>query len=294
MATDSRDPRIEKDGVRVFDDGHGRRTARILVVVAIAAVALVVAVTATAVLFLRRGSGPSTDARDVSARAGGEQRVAEQHVPQQPAEQHVAQQQAAAPAIPAVVRAVRKVQAAHVDAAPTPVRRLRRGDRPQANGVTEKIAAANRPAANDGATDHGTEASAGAADSAAEEKRQRQLESLARDMIAGLRATGETGGLAAFPPPGTVPIKVGLVVPDGYELPPGYMRYYQNTDDGRRLEPILMFSPDYDFVDADGKPVALPKDGVVPPEMAPPGLPQRLLEPPKTRTAGSESGRPGS
>ena len=290
MATDSRDPRIEKDGVRVFDDGRGRRTARILVVVAIAAVALVVAVTATAVLFLRRGSGPSTDARDVSARAGGEQRVAEQHVPQQPAEQHVAQQQAAAPAIPAIVRAVPKVPAAHVDAAPTPGRRSRRTDRPQANDVTEKIAAANRP----GASDQGADAGAGAADSAAEEKRQRQLESLARDMIAGLRATGETGGLAAFPPPGTVPIKVGLVVPDGYELPPGYMRYYQNTDDGRRLEPILMFSPDYDFVDADGKPVALPKDGVVPPEMAPPGLPQRLLEPPKTRTAGSESGRPGS
>src|SRR5258707_14964291 len=86
MGTDSRDPRIEKDGVRVFDDGRGRRTARarILVVVAIGAAALVVAITARAVLFLRRGSGPSTDARDVSSRAGGERRGAGQHVPQQP------------------------------------------------------------------------------------------------------------------------------------------------------------------------------------------------------------------
>jgi len=288
MTTDSRDPRIEKDGVRVFDDGRGRRTARarILVAVAMTAAALVVAATATAVLFLRRDSGPSTVARDVSVPAAGEQRVADQHVP----EPYVAEQHAAAPAMPAVVRAVPKVPAAHVDVAPTPARRMRRTDRPPESAVTDKIAAANRP--DGSAADQG--AGAVAPDSAAEEKKQRQLESLARDMIDGLRATGETGGLAAFPPPGTVPIKIGVVVPDGYELPPGYMRYYQNTDDGQRLQPILMFSPDYDFVDAAGKPVALPKDGVVPPEMAPPGLPQRLLEPPKTRTAGSESGRPGS
>ena len=72
------------------------------------------------------------------------------------------------------------------------------------------------------------------------------------------------------------------------------MRYYQTTDDGERLEPILMFSPDYQFVDADGKPIDVPKDGVVPPEMAPPGLPQRVLEVPSTRTAGSADRGPGS
>ena len=45
-----------------------------------------------------------------------------------------------------------------------------------------------------------------------------------------------------------------------------------------------MFSPDYPWVDANGKPLALPPDGVVPPEMAPPGLPLRTLElPPAAR-----------
>ena len=114
---------------------------------------------------------------------------------------------------------------------------------------------------------------------------QQQLERMAREVIDGLKATGETRGLAAFPPPGTDPIKVGIVVPDGYELPPGYVRYYQVTDDGERLEPILMFSPDYEFVDGNGNPIAIPKDGVVPPEMAPPGLPLRTLELPKPRAA---------
>lgn len=106
------------------------------------------------------------------------------------------------------------------------------------------------------------------------------LEGMVRDYVDQLRARGETEGLAAFPPHGTNPPKTGLVVPDDFELPEGYVRYHQVTDDGRRLEPILMFSPDYEFVDGTGKPVALPDDGIVPPELAPPGLPGRMLEVP--------------
>jgi hypothetical protein len=108
-----------------------------------------------------------------------------------------------------------------------------------------------------------------------------QLEALAREMIQAAADAGETKGIAAFPPPGTDPIKIGLIVPDDFELPEGYLRHYQVTDDGRRLQPILMFSPDYEFQDAGGQPVPLPKDGIVPPEMAPPGMPLRKLEMPK-------------
>ena len=32
--------------------------------------------------------------------------------------------------------------------------------------------------------------------------------------------------------------------PEGYPLPDGYVRHYQATDDGQRIEPILMFAPD--------------------------------------------------
>jgi hypothetical protein len=72
---------------------------------------------------------------------------------------------------------------------------------------------------------------------------------LARDVIPALVAAGEKEGIAAFPPPGTDPPKSGILVPEDYELPPGYVRHYQVTDDGKRLGAILMFSPDYEFVD---------------------------------------------
>jgi len=88
----------------------------------------------------------------------------------------------------------------------------------------------------------------------------------------------ERGGTNVFPPPGTKSIKRGIVVPDDFELPPGYVRHYQTTDDGRRLPAILLFHPDYRPRDANGKPIPLPKDRVVPPEMAPPGLPIRMLD----------------
>lgn len=67
-------------------------------------------------------------------------------------------------------------------------------------------------------------------------------------------------------------------MPEGFELPPGYVRHYQTTDDGRQLPAILMFHPDYEFVDERGAPVPLPEDRIVPPELAPPGLPIQMLE----------------
>ena len=38
-----------------------------------------------------------------------------------------------------------------------------------------------------------------------------------------------------------------------------------------------MFSPDHQFFDSAGQPIAIPKDRVVPPELAPPGLPIRHI-----------------
>ncbi|HVN85422.1 MAG TPA: hypothetical protein VMW17_11300 [Candidatus Binatia bacterium] len=93
---------------------------------------------------------------------------------------------------------------------------------------------------------------------------------------------GEPSGIALFPPPGTKPIKRGIVVPDGFELPPGYVRHYQTTDEGQQLAPILMFHPDYQPLDEHGVPIPVPADRVVPPELAPAGMPIHMLEPPGT------------
>ena len=90
----------------------------------------------------------------------------------------------------------------------------------------------------------------------------------------------EPSGIALFPPPGTDPIKPGIVVPEDFELPPGYVRHYQTTDNGKQLPAILMFHPDYQPVDESGAAIALPEDRVVPPEMAPPGLAHRMLDVP--------------
>jgi hypothetical protein len=97
------------------------------------------------------------------------------------------------------------------------------------------------------------------------------------EVIEALRASGEHGGLAAFNPPGTSPPLMGLAVPEDFELPPGYVRHHQVTDAGEPIEAILMFSPDHVFRDADGQPIAIPEDRVVPPELAPPGLPIRPI-----------------
>jgi hypothetical protein len=96
------------------------------------------------------------------------------------------------------------------------------------------------------------------------------------EVISRLRAAGVSGGLAAFNPPGTRPPLVGIAVSEDFELPPGYVRHHQFTDDGRRIEPILMFSPDHPLVAAAG-PSVQPQDLVVPPAMVPPGLPIRSI-----------------
>jgi hypothetical protein len=95
-------------------------------------------------------------------------------------------------------------------------------------------------------------------------------------------------GIGLYPPPGTDPIKIGLVVPDDFELPEGFLRHYQVTDDGQELPPILLFHPVYELVGTDGRPLPLPEDRVVPPELAPPGMPQEWLVVPEPR---EEEGR---
>jgi hypothetical protein len=90
-------------------------------------------------------------------------------------------------------------------------------------------------------------------------------------------------GIGLFPPPGTDPVKVGIVVPEDFELPEGFLRHYQATDDGQELPPILLFHPDYEVLGDDGRPIPLPEDRVVPPDLAPPGLPIELLVLPEPR-----------
>lgn len=97
-------------------------------------------------------------------------------------------------------------------------------------------------------------------------------------VIDALNRAGIHDGIAVFPPPGTNPPHSGVIVPDDWELPEGYVRHYQTTDDGQPLPPILMFHPDYTFTDEQGNPIAIPEDRVVPPELVPPGFPVRTLE----------------
>ncbi|MYM40701.1 hypothetical protein [Duganella qianjiadongensis] len=97
------------------------------------------------------------------------------------------------------------------------------------------------------------------------------------EVIAGLHERGVYSGLGAFQPPGTRPPLRGLAVPEDFELPPGYMRHYQATDDGQRIEALLMFVPGWQLYDEQQRPIAMPEDGVVPPELAPAGLPLRQI-----------------
>lgn len=106
------------------------------------------------------------------------------------------------------------------------------------------------------------------------------------EVIDELHRRGIRSGLGAFQPPGTSPPLLGLEVPEGFELPKGYVRHHQATDDGQRIAPILMFSPDFRFFDAQGRPVALPANRVVPPELAPPGMPLRQVRIPPPRDGG--------
>jgi hypothetical protein len=97
------------------------------------------------------------------------------------------------------------------------------------------------------------------------------------EVIARLHDAGIRTGLGAFNPPGTSPPLIGLAVPEDYVLPPGYVRHFQATDDGQRIEPILMYSPDVELFDAAGQRIPIPADRVVPPERAPPGLELRAV-----------------
>jgi len=107
------------------------------------------------------------------------------------------------------------------------------------------------------------------------------------EVIRRLHEQGVHTGLGAFNPPGTNPPLVGLAVPKDFALPPGYVRHHQVTDDGQTIEPILMFAPDFQLYDASNRPLDMPKDRVVPPELAPPGLPlRRIVIPPPIDSSG--------
>ena len=87
--------------------------------------------------------------------------------------------------------------------------------------------------------------------------------------------------------PGTKPMKRGIVVPEDFELPPGFVRHYQSTDDGERVAAILMFHPDYAPKDERGQPIPLPENRVVPEQMAPRGMPIQMLQLPEGSEAGA-------
>lgn len=111
---------------------------------------------------------------------------------------------------------------------------------------------------------------------------EKPREITAGEYIQALHDAGIYEGIGAFNPPGTSPPLEGLAVPEDYQLPDGYVRHFQATDDGQSIEPILMYSPDYEFFDADGNPVPIPEDRVVRPEDVPPGFPIRpIVIPPK-------------
>lgn len=98
------------------------------------------------------------------------------------------------------------------------------------------------------------------------------------ELIDALRESGVREGIAAFNPPGTRPLLAGIAVPPDFELPPGYVRHHQVTDQGVDIEPVLMFAPDVQFFDEQGHAIAIPENRIVPPELAPPGLPIRPVE----------------
>jgi len=88
-------------------------------------------------------------------------------------------------------------------------------------------------------------------------------------------------GIHAFPPLGTRPQLTGMIVPDDFELPPGYVRHFQSSDDGQRLPPILMYDPLNPPLDEFGEPIEMPADRVVPTDRAPAGMPVDMLELPE-------------
>lgn len=106
------------------------------------------------------------------------------------------------------------------------------------------------------------------------------------EVIDRLHQAGIRTGLGAFNPPGTRPPLVGLAVPEGFDLPPGYLRHHQATDDGQPIEAILMFDPDHPPAVAAGRNLNTPTDRVVPAALAPAGLPLRMITVPPPVDAG--------
>ena len=102
------------------------------------------------------------------------------------------------------------------------------------------------------------------------------------ELIKALNDAGVYTGIGAFNPPGTSPPLAGLAVPEDFELPEGFVRHHQVTDEGEPLEPILMFSPDIEYYEAAGN-VPVPEDRIVTVELAPPGMPIRDMIPPPPR-----------
>ena len=172
---------------------------------------------------------------------------------------------ASAPPLPVAPASGTRVPVARAAAAPAPIEPARAGSAPVAAPPTmTRHVSRRRDPDGDQTPDLADYINDGAIPTTAE-------------VIERLHAAGIHEGLGAFSPPGTRPPLVGLAVPEDFALPPGYVRHYQATDDGQRIEAILMFSPDRPFIDAQGRPVAIPKDRVVPPELAPPGLPLRRI-----------------
>jgi hypothetical protein len=115
---------------------------------------------------------------------------------------------------------------------------------------------------------------------------EKPREITAGEYIQALHDAGIYEGIGAFNPPGTSPPLEGLAVPEDFPLPEGYVRHYQSTDDGQAIDPILMYSPDYEFFDADGNPVPIPEDRVVREGETPPGFPVRPIVIPPPREPG--------
>lgn len=116
---------------------------------------------------------------------------------------------------------------------------------------------------------------------------EKPREITAGEYIQALHDAGIYEGIGAFNPPGTSPPLEGLSVPEDYPLPEGYVRHFQSTDDGQAIDPILMYSPDYEFYDANGNLVPIPEDRVVREGDAPPGFPIRPIVIPPPRDPGN-------
>ncbi len=82
------------------------------------------------------------------------------------------------------------------------------------------------------------------------------------------------------------PFRIGVVVPDDFVLPEGYVRHYQMNEDGTPLKPILMYHPDFHPKDSSGAPLPIPGDLIVPGDQLPKGLAAVMLEVPRVHFDG--------